>query len=160
MERTHRNTRLRGLAAAVGAFAIAGSLCLAAVAVATPSTGTVSPVIIGVGSMSKGMGFNARPGTNTIVADYTVGPNSSTGWHSHPGKTLVTVQSGSFTVYHDNCRARTYGPGEAFVELPSSVHVGRNETGGTVKLGVVFFGVPIGGSPRIDHPQPEGCDVT
>jgi len=160
VERTHRNTRLRGAAAAVGAFAIAGSLCLAAVAVATPSTGTVSPVIIGVGSMSKGMGFNARPGTNTVVADYTVGPNSSTGWHSHPGKTLVTVQSGTFTVYHDNCRARTYGPGEAFVELPSSVHVGRNETDGTVKLGVVFFGVPIGGSPRIDHPQPEGCDVT
>ncbi len=160
MERTHRNTRLRGVAAAVGAFAIAGSLGLAAVAVATPSTGTVSPVIIGVGSMSKGMGFNARPGTNTVVADYTVGPNSSTGWHSHPGKTLVTVQSGTFTVYHDNCRARTYGPGEAFVELPSSVHVGRNETDGTAKLGVVFFGVPIGGSPRIDHPQPEGCDVT
>ena len=160
MERTHRNTRLRGVAAAVGAFAIAGSLGLAAVAVATPSTGTVSPVIIGVGSMSKGMGFNARPGTNTVVADFTVGPNSSTGWHSHPGKTLVTVQSGTFTVYHDNCRAHTYGPGEAFVELPSSVHVGRNETDGTVKLGVVFFGVPIGGSPRIDHPQPEGCDVT
>ncbi len=160
MERTHRNTRLRGVAAAVGAFAIAGSLGLAAVAVATPSTGTVSPVIIGVGSMSKGMGFNVRPGTNTVIADYTVGPNSSTGWHSHPGKTLVTVQSGTFTVYHDNCRARTYGPGEAFVELPSSVHVGRNETDGTVKLGVVFFGVPIGGSPRIDHPQPEGCDVT
>ena len=160
MRRTHKNTRLRGAAAAVGAFAIAGSLGLAAVAVATPSTGTVSPVIIGVGSMSKGMGFNARPGTNTVVADYTVGPDSSTGWHSHPGKTLVTVQSGRFTVYHDNCRARTYGPGEAFVELPSSVHVGRNETDGTVKLGVVFFGVPIGGSPRIDHPQPDGCEVT
>jgi len=160
VERTHKNTRLRGAAAAVGAFAIAGSLGLAAVAVATPSTGTVSPVIVGVGSMSKGMGFNARPGTNTVIADYTVGPNSSTGWHSHPGKTLVTVQSGTFTVYHDNCRARTYGPGEAFVELPSSVHVGRNETDGTVKLGVVFFGVPIGGSPRIDHPQPEGCEVT
>jgi hypothetical protein len=70
------------------------------------------------------------------------------------------VQSGTFTVYHDNCRSRTFGPGDAFVELPSSVHVGRNETGETVKLGVVFFGVPIGGSPRIDHPQPDGCDVT
>ncbi len=106
------------------------------------------------------MGFNAHPGTNTVVADFTIGPYSSTGWHSHPGKTLVTVQSGTFTVYHDNCRSRTYGPGDAFVELPPSVHVGRNETGDTVKLGVVFFNVPIGGSPRIDHPQPDGCDVT
>jgi len=161
MERRHmQNTRTRRAVAAAGAFAIAASLGLAAVATATPSTGTVTPVIIGAGSMRTGMGFVARPGTNTIVAEFTVGPHSSTGWHSHPGKTLVTVQSGTFTVYHDNCRARTFGPGEAFVELPSSVHVGRNETGDTVKLGVVFFGVPIGGSPRIDHPQPDGCDAT
>jgi quercetin dioxygenase-like cupin family protein len=160
MERTHKNTRLRGVFAAAGAFAIAASLGLTAVAVATPSTGTVTPVVIGAGSMSTGRGFFARAGTNTVVVDYTVGPNSSTGWHSHPGKTLVTVQSGTFTVYHDNCRSHTYGPGDAFVERPSSVHVGRNETSDTVKLGVVFFNVPIGGSPRIDQPQPYGCDVT
>jgi quercetin dioxygenase-like cupin family protein len=155
-----KSTRTRRRVAAAGAFAVAASLALAAVATATPSTGTVSPVIIGAGSMSTGMGFNAHPGTNTVVAEFTFGPNSSTGWHSHPGKTLVTVQSGHFTVYHDDCRSRTFGPGDAFVELPSSVHVGRNETGDTVKLGVVFFGVPIGGSPRIDQPQPGRCDVT
>ncbi|MEO8476917.1 MAG: cupin domain-containing protein [Actinomycetota bacterium] len=161
MDRTHKNTRRRGGFAAAGAFAIAASLGLTVVAVATPSTGTVTPVIIGVGSRPAAMRFNAPGGTNTIVADFTVGPNSSTGWHSHPGKTLVTVQSGTFKVYHaDDCRARTYHPGDAFVELPSSVHVGRNETSGTVKLGVVFFNVPIGGSPRIDQPQPNGCDVT
>lgn len=154
-----KNTRGRWAIAVAGAL-VAASLGLAAVAIATPSTGTVSPVVIGAGSMSKGMGFVAQPGTNTVVAEYTFGPNSSTGWHSHPGKTLVTVQSGTFTVYHDDCHAHTYQPGEAFVELPSSVHVGRNETGGTVKLGVVLFGVPIGGSARIDHPQPSGCDVT
>ena len=155
-----KNTRTRRVVAAAGAFAISAALGLAAVATATPSTGTVTPVIIGAGSMSKGMGFNAHPGTNTVVAEFTFGPHSSTGWHTHPGKTLVTVQSGHFTVYHDNCRSRTYGPGDAFVELPPSVHVGRNETGDTVTLGVVFFGVPIGGNPRIDQPQPRGCDVT
>lgn len=155
-----QNTSTRKAVAVAGAVVIAASLAFAAVAVATPSTGTVTPVVIGAGSMSTGMGFNAHPGTNTVVAEFRFGPNSSTGWHSHPGKTLVTVASGTFTVYHDNCHAHTYGPGDAFVELPSSVHVGRNETGGTVKLGVVFFGVPIGGSPRIDHPQPDGCDVT
>jgi quercetin dioxygenase-like cupin family protein len=160
MERTHKSTRLRGAFAAAGAFAIAASLGITAVAVATPSTGTVTPVIIGAGSMSNGRGFVARADTNTVVAEFTVGPNSSTGWHTHPGKTLVTVQSGTFTVYHDNCRSRTYEAGDAFVERSSSVHVGRNETNGTVKLGVVFFNVPIGGSPRIDQPQPYGCDVT
>jgi hypothetical protein len=29
-----------------------------------------------------------------------------------------------------------------------------------VKLGVVFFGVPVGSSPRIDQPQPEDCAIT
>jgi quercetin dioxygenase-like cupin family protein len=135
-------------------------LTLAAVATATPSIGTVTPVIIGAGSMSDGMRLRAKADTNTVVADFTIGPNSSTGWHTHPGKTLVTVQSGTFTIYHDNCRARTFGPGDAFVELPSSVHVGRNETDDPVELGVVFFSVPIGGNPRIDQPQPDGCDVT
>ena len=155
-----KNTRTRRFVAVAGAVVIAATLGLAAVATATPSTGTITPVTIGAGSMSTGMRFYARRDTNTVVAEFTFGPNSSTGWHSHPGKTLVTVQSGTFTVYHDDCHAHTYGPGDAFVELRSSVHVGRNETDGTVKLGVVFFGVPIGGSPRIDQPQPDGCDVT
>ena len=154
-----KDRRIRWAVAVAGAAVIAAALGIGTVAVATPSTGTVTSAVIGAGSMPTGMGLAAHPGTNTIVAQFTFGPNSSTGWHTHPGKTLVTVQSGTFTVYHDNCQAHTYGPGDAFVELPSSVHVGRNETTGTVQLGVVFFDVPIGGSPRIDQPQPEGCDV-
>ena len=150
----------RRAATVVGAAVLTVSVGLATIALATPSTGSITAAIVGTGSMSTGMGLAIHPGTNTIVAQYTFGPNSSTGWHSHPGKTLVTVQSGTFTVYHDNCQARTYGPGDAFVELPSSVHIGRNETGGNVQLGVVYFNVPIGGSPRIDQPQPDGCDVS
>ena len=153
-------TRRTRLVAALTGMVVAASLGFAAVAIASPSSGTISPVIIATGSMPTGMGLAVHPGTNTIVAQYTFGPHSSTGWHSHPGKTLVVVQSGTFTVYHDNCHAMTYGPGESFVELPSSVHVGRNETDSSVQLGVVYFDVPIGGSPRIDQPQPEGCDAT
>lgn len=150
----------RTVGAAIAAVALAGSVVFAAVAMASPPTGTSTPTVIGAGQLvsTSGMGLNIRPGTNTVVAQYVFGPNSSTGWHSHPGKTLVTVQSGTFTVYHDNCHAHVYEAGDAFVELPSSVHVGRNETGGTVQLGVVFTNVPIGGSPRIDQAQPAGCD--
>lgn len=145
----------------VGASLIAVSVALAGVALATGATGSVVAEVIGAGSMSHGAGFAATPGMNTVVADFTFGPNSSTGWHTHPGKTLVTVKSGTFTVYHaKDCKARVYGPGDAFVELPSTVHVGRNETDSVVELGVVFFGVPIGGSPRIDQPQPTDCAKT
>ena len=71
------------------------------------------------------------------------------------------MKSGTFTVYHaEDCEPLVYGPGDAFVELPTTVHVGRNETSDPVELGVVFFRVPIGGSPRIDQPQPKDCAVT
>jgi len=143
------------------AAVIATSMALTGVAVATGPTGSVASEVIGAGSMPSGAGFAATPDTNVVVADFTFGPNSATGWHTHPGKTLVTVKSGTFTVYHaKDCAPSVYEPGDAFVELPSTVHIGRNETSGIVELGVVFFGVPVGGSPRIDQPQPEGCAIT
>jgi quercetin dioxygenase-like cupin family protein len=145
----------------VGASIIAVSLALSGVAIATGPTGSVVSAVLGAGSTDEKFEFRAKPDTNTVVASFTFGPNSSTGWHTHPGRTLVTVKSGTFTVYHaEDCAPMIYEQGDAFVELPSTVHVGRNETNGTVELGVVFFKVPIGGSPRIDQPQPEDCDVT
>jgi quercetin dioxygenase-like cupin family protein len=145
----------------VGISIIAASLMLTGVAVATGSTGSVASAVIGAGSTDETYGFRARPGFNTVVASFTFGPNSSTGWHTHPGRTLVTVKSGTFTVYHaEECDPLVYEAGDAFVELPTTVHVGRNETTEPVELGVVFFKVPLDGSPRIDQPQPETCDVT
>ena len=140
---------------------IATSLALTGVSVATGPTGSVVSEVLGAGSMPNGAGFAATPETNTVVAKFTFGPNSSTGWHTHPGKTFVAVKTGTFTVYHaKDCAPSVYGPGDGFVELPATTHIGRNETGGVVELGVVFFGVSIGGSPRIDQPQPEGCAIT
>jgi quercetin dioxygenase-like cupin family protein len=143
------------------AAVIGASMTLAGVALATGATGSVVSTVIGQGELDTGSGFAATPGTNTIVTQFTFGPNSSSGWHSHPGKALVTVQSGTFTVYHArDCEPIVYEAGDAFVELPSTVHVGRNETTGTVQLGTVFFGVPIGENRRIDQPQPADCEIT
>jgi quercetin dioxygenase-like cupin family protein len=140
---------------------MAVSLTLSGVAIATGPTGSVVSEVLGAGATEEKFEFRAKPNTNTVVASFTFGPNSSTGWHTHPGRTLVTVKSGTFTVYHaEDCAPLVYEPGDAFVELPSTVHVGRNETTEPVELGVVFFKVPIDGSPRIDQPQPEDCDVT
>src|SRR5262245_17546536 len=146
---------------AVGVSIVAASLMLTGMAIATAPTGSVSSTVIGAGSTDAKYELRTKPGTATVVASFTFGPNSSTGWHTHPGRTLVTVKSGTFTVYHaEDCEPMVYEPGDAFVELPTTVHVGRNETASPVELGVVFFKVPIGGSPRIDQPQPEDCDVT
>jgi quercetin dioxygenase-like cupin family protein len=144
-----------------GISIIAASLALTGVAIATAPTGSVVSRVYGAGTTNDTYELKARPDKNTVVASFTFGPNSSSGWHTHPGRTLVTVKSGTFTVYHaEDCEPLVYGPGEAFVELPTTVHVGRNETSEPVELGVVFFKVPIDGSPRIDQPQPEDCDIT
>ena len=145
----------------VGASILAATLMISGVAIATGSTGSVMTQVIGAGSVPNAAGFAATPEMNTVVAQITFGPNSSSGWHTHPGKTLVTVKTGTFTVHHArDCEPNVYGPGDAFVELPSTVHVGRNETGSVVELGVVFFNVPIGSPARIEQAQPEGCAIT
>lgn len=101
-----KNKRIRWVVAVVGAALLTVTIGLATVAFASPGSGPITGTVIAAGSMpSGGMGLNVHPGTNTVVASYTFGPHSSTGWHSHPGKTLVVVQSGTFTVYHDDCHA-------------------------------------------------------
>ena len=88
-------------------------------------------------------------------------PGGHTGWHSHPGPALVTIQEGTFTLYDGDDRKRRphqYGPGQAFVdEGGGHVHIGRNEGTVTVKLLVTFI-VPVGAAPRIDVPDPGNCD--
>jgi quercetin dioxygenase-like cupin family protein len=85
-------------------------------------------------------------------------PGATFGWHSHPGPTIVTVLSGTLSFYHaEDCTARiNYTAGQSFSNLPSEIHLARNE--GTVDL-VVYasYFVPLR-SPalplRIDQPSP------
>jgi hypothetical protein len=37
--------------------------------------------------------------TDVYVADNVFDPNGNTGWHTHPGPSLVTVLAGTLTVY-------------------------------------------------------------
>lgn len=83
-------------------------------------------------------------------------PGATFGWHSHPGPTLVTVFSGTLTLYHaEDCTNGTdYTAGQSFSNLPPEIHLARNE--GSVDL-VVYasYFVPVGtGGLRIDQPLP------
>ena len=58
------------------------------------------------------------------MAQITVVPGGSSGWHSHPGGAIVVVQQGSLTVYESvggRCEITTYTAGQAFVERPGEV---------------------------------------
>lgn len=91
-------------------------------------------------------------------------PGATFGWHSHPGPTIVTVLSGTLSFYHaEDCTHRiNYTAGQSFSNLPSEIHLARNE--GTVDL-VVYasYFVPVTSPPlplRIDQPSPgAGCPL-
>ena len=54
--------------------------------------------------------------TVTRVATVVFGAGGSSGWHHHPGFVIVSVKSGSVTVWNSDCSQTTYGAGSAFVE--------------------------------------------
>ena len=94
-------------------LAVAGIATSGGVATASPGAGSVTAQLIGAGSTGGAFGLSSQPGKTTLVAKVTFAPNSSTGWHTHPGKTLVVIQSGELTVYRardKGCAGTTYGP--------------------------------------------------
>ena len=156
-----RTTRRLAIAVAIAALTVQ-----AGVALATPGAG-ISATTLGQGTFSERVKLNTpnikakiKP-SDFIVQEVVVEPGGHTGWHSHPGPALVTIQEGTFTLYDGDdrkCRPHPYGPGQAFVdEGGGHVHIGRNEGTVTVKLLVTFI-VPVGAAPRIDVPDPGNCD--
>jgi len=53
------------------------------------------------------------------------------GWHTHPGPSLITVTVGAIVAYDsDTCAPRQYGTGDTFVDPGDGhVHLLRNESG-------------------------------
>jgi quercetin dioxygenase-like cupin family protein len=94
--------------------------------------------------------------SDLYVNQLTFTPGAQTGWHSHPGPSLVTVIEGTLTVYHDDCTFETYSAGETFTDLGcGDIHNVRNE-GATEAKDVAVQIVPHGAPRRIDEPDP-GC---
>ena len=98
--------------------------------------------------------------SDVYVAKNTVAPGADSGWHSHPGPSLVIVQSGAATVYEGDdpsCSGVTYTAGSGFIDSGGThVHLVRNE--GTAQLVTVAFQIiPQGAARRIDAPKPSQC---
>jgi quercetin dioxygenase-like cupin family protein len=101
-----------------------------------------------------------RVGTDVAMAQITVDPGGSSGWHSHPGGAIIVVKTGTLTVYRSvgsQCQTTSYSAGQAFIERPGEVDDVLNT--GTVPyvLLVTFPRVPQGDSARIDEPDPGTC---
>lgn len=144
------------------------ALLIAAVSVttalATPAVGSFVGTLLARGTFTTPVDANAdgvklrtHGSIDHAVQTVTLGPGSSSGWHRHPGVTLVTVQSGTLTRYNSGCGKDTFTAGQSFWEAGLDPLVVRNETHDNVVVYVTFI-VPTGAALRIDMPNP-GCAV-
>ena len=94
------------------------------------------------------------------MAQITVNPGGSAGWHSHPGGAIVVVKTGTLTGYTavgNQCQMTTYSAGQAFIERPGEVDQVINTGTTPYVLFVTFPRVPQGDSARTDESDPGTC---
>ena len=157
------------LVATVGAAFCAGNV------MATPPAG-LTTTLYGPGALDPvnltaratlPSSWNARVRTHGLsdvyVADNTLAPGGTTGWHTHPGPSFVIVTQGSVTAYDEDdptCTPHVYTantPDNAFVDPGGGhVHLLRDESGAAAQTIAVQL-VPAGADRRQDAPAPSAC---
>jgi len=94
------------------------------------------------------------------VIDNVFAPGGTTGWHSHPGPSLIFVKTGTITNYlgdDRHCQPHVYTAGQGFVdEGGDDVHMLRNNTDVPAETVAVQF-LQKGATRRIDEPDPGNC---
>ena len=87
-------------------------------------------------------------------------PGGSTGWHTHPGHSLIIVTAGTVTAYEGDdpeCKPTVYTMGMGFVD-PGGNHVHNIRNEGSVEASTVAVQlIPAGAGRRIDAENPGNC---
>jgi quercetin dioxygenase-like cupin family protein len=167
--------KINGRWIAVGAAltAITGVVVSSSPVLATPSTAASkvlvqAPIgglrIVAANKTVTGQPWAALLATYGISDGYVVEndfqPGQTTGWHSHPGPSLIFVVKGSVTNYQSdepNCKGVTYSAGTTFVDSGGTdVHELVN-AGTTPAETIAVQFIPQGQPRRIDKPKPSNC---
>ena len=161
---------LPGRRAAIAALLLATiGVGLAGVALATPGAGITS-ANLSVGRFDKinvktlsathKAQINTRGLSDVYVVSNKFAPGGHSGWHTHPGPSLITVKTGTITAYAADdpaCTPHVYVAGTGFVDPGGgNTHLLRNE--GTVDAETIAVQLlPAGAERRIDAPSPGTC---
>ena len=156
------------------AVVVAGLGAYAANVLATPAVGqstttlgkalAAAPVDLSGHAKQPGGGWRARVHTHGFsdfyVIDNTFTPRGTSGWHSHPGPSLIFVVKGQITNYigsDPSCTPHVYSAGQSFTDLGGTqVHMLRNE--GSVDAETIAVQLlPKDATRRIDEPDPLNC---
>jgi hypothetical protein len=101
-----------------------------------------------------------RGASDVYVQSNVFAPGGSSGWHTHPGHSLIIVTAGTVTAYEGDdrsCTPHLYTVGMGLVdEGGDHVHNIRNE--GTVEARTIAVQlIPADATRRIDAPDPGNC---
>ncbi len=87
-------------------------------------------------------------------------PGGSTGWHSHPGHSLIIVTAGTVTDYegHDpDCKPHVYKTGMGFLD-PGGDHIHNLRNEGDVEAKTIAVQlIPADAARRVDVADPGNC---
>jgi quercetin dioxygenase-like cupin family protein len=87
-------------------------------------------------------------------------PGGSTGWHTHPGHSLIIVTAGAVTAYEGDepqCQPTVYTQGMGFVD-PGGNHVHNIRNEGAVEARTIAMQlIPSDATRRIDAANPGSC---
>jgi quercetin dioxygenase-like cupin family protein len=102
----------------------------------------------------------AKEPSDVYVVLNTVAAGGYSGWHTHPGASVVLVKTGTATVYDGDdptCTPVRYPAGTGFIDAGGGhVHMVRNEGSGQL-VTFAFQIIPAGDGRRIDAPNPGYC---
>ena len=111
---------------------------------------------------SAGVEIETPGPRDMLVTSITVDPGGSFGWHTHPGPVLVSIGSGTLTLYQpENGRCvRTVVPaGQGFIEDGGDVHLARNEGSAPIELNAIYL-ARTGTTEFLTAVQrPRGCHI-
>jgi quercetin dioxygenase-like cupin family protein len=98
--------------------------------------------------------------SDVYVVDNKIAQGGTTGWHSHPGPSLILVVAGTVTNYTGDdrtCTGRAYRAGSGFIDPGGNdVHMLRNE--GSVQAETIAVQLlPKDADRKIDKPDPGNC---
>ena len=140
-------------------IALLGALTATAAALAAGGR-PITEKVLGAASISQGYTIDVKHPADVIVAEATVPPGASFGWHYHRAAVVVVVKSGTLTLYDSadrSCTPQRYSAGQGFTERPHHVHLARNEGRNPAVVLVTYLGLKHGANPDVSAPSPGNC---
>jgi quercetin dioxygenase-like cupin family protein len=165
---------MRSKYALVLAIALAGASLYGGTALATPQQGVTTTLLankVPFGDIDINahtipadvwqLRLKTRGATDGYVVDNVIQPGGSTGWHSHPGPSLIFVIHGAVTNYTSDdptCAGQVYPAGSGFIDVGGGdVHMLKNN--GDVPAETIAVQLLPKDSPRrIDADAPANCN--